>query len=286
MINQYLDCFQLNLEYILLKYDMDYFNICIPRLDLRIEQGLITVDYPDWITSLRENGFYVKKIKSIQKKEFLNDLYIKNKFSDCCFILLKTNLNTLSWNISAGDHSDVAHWITINKNRIIDPYYQIETEIDSVANLIKDVVPNLGEKYVAYIIYKQQVGIQSSKKTKCKLKYDYISDLTLEKYLRRVIEKSENFNQLDKENIYDSFLHIANSRIQMYFYCKNNIVNDNLKSILFSLYQEWIAMANIYLRFIFKQYLFNDITVRVENKMKKIIELEHSLSEELQKDGI
>lgn len=72
----------------------------------------------------------------------------------------------------------------------------------------------------------------------------------------------------------------------MYFYCKNNIVNDNLKSILFSLYQEWIAMANIYLRFIFKQYLFNDITVRVENKMKKIIELEHSLSEELQKDGI
>lgn len=285
MINQYLDCFQLNLEYILGKYNMDYFNICIPRLDLKLEQDLITVDYPDWITSLRENGFYVQKIKSIQKKEFLNDLCIKNNFSDYCFILLKTNLNTLSWNISAGEHSDVTHWITINKNRIIDPYYQIETEIDSVANLIMNVVPNLGEKYVAYTIYKRQDVTKSSKKTKNKLKYNYISDSILEKYLRRVIEKSENFNQLDKGKIYESFLHIANSRIQMYFYCKNNIVNDTLKSILFSLYQEWIAMANIYLRFVLKQYLFKEIKMRVENKMKKIIELEHSLSEELHNNG-
>ena len=285
MINQYLDCFQLNLEYILGKYNMDYFNVCIPRLDLKLEQDLITVDYPDWITSLRENGFYVQKIKSIQKKEFLNDLCIKNNFSDYCFILLKTNLNTLSWNISAGEYSDLTHWITINKNRIIDPYYQIETEIDSVANLIMNVVPNLGEKYVAYIIYKQQDVTKSSKKTKNKLKYDYISDSILEKYLRRVIEKSENFNQLDKGKIYESFLHIANSRIQMYFYCKNNIVNDTLKSILFSLYQEWIAMANIYLRFVLKQYLFKEIKMRVENKMKKIIELEHSLSEELHNNG-
>lgn len=272
MIDHYLDCFQNNISYILKKEGIDYYKAYKPSI--KFSQYNFEIERNNLKQDLENIGFEILKYSTTNENEFI-EIIEKNKK---LISIVKTNIVDLKWSINSGSNDD-DHWLTIENDKIQDPYYDKYNLDFDIRKIFSHVVPNIGNHYT--VIFVKKLNNFNNKTNKyIPIELDY-PDKLRENLLNSIKYKITK-EPRESELFYSKLLNIANSRMQLYKYIKKNFGDNNLTKTLFLGYQNWISLANIYFKLILGHYDWHSVSERVSTKTYDIYKTEKELYEEIQ----